>query len=46
MSNGNSYGQIVRQHEKFFQYTGWMLVGIGIVAAVAGAYFVRVSRRF
>ena len=41
----NGYALISWQHEKFFQYTGWMLLGIGVVAAVTGAYFVRVSRR-
>ena len=48
MSEERAYllaSELESQHRKFFRYTGWVMVGGGLLVAWAGAMFLRASAR-
>jgi hypothetical protein len=37
--------ELEAQHRDFFQYTGWLVFGAGLVAVLVGSQFIRAARR-
>jgi hypothetical protein len=37
--------ELEAQHRDFFRFTGWLVIGVGVLAVVVGANFLSASRR-